>query len=272
MQNTDNTATEEIKKEIEQIVTEAVEKKESTPEIAEQETPEQINWRIVRKNIEEKKAKEAEEKLKLEEARKAAREDQYKKDQQIAELTTMVSKLMSQNSGAPITKEQQQQIIDELEDENIATGAEVKNFVKKFVPDLIKEALSKVEEEKQSKKAQKEKEELPQRLVKAHKDFNEVMQQENFAYLDYHYPEVSYALEKLPDSFDKWSNIYSAIKKLVPRTEHKDIKRLESNAAKPQSMTSLNSPPSSEVGFGKPLTEQEKKDNYRRLTELAAGL
>jgi hypothetical protein len=271
MQNTDTTT--EQKQELEKVVEDAVKQQQETgapePQKEEaQETPEEINWRAVRQQIKESKQREEEERKRKSEERKLDNE----KDSQIEQLTKAMSKMMESKGQAPMTNQQQQQLIDELADEDIPTGGEVKSFLSKFVPKLIRETLEKSESERRQQELENEQKNLPNAIKKRHADFLDVVQEENLAYLNYHYPDVANALDSLPDNINKWTSVYNTVKKLVPISNRRDADTVERNMQKPQAVSMSSAPQATEKGYGKTLTQAEKKVNYERLQELARGI
>lgn len=122
--------------------------------------------------------------------------------------------------------------------------------------------------------AEREAIEYPNRLAKDYPDFHHVISQENRDYLDYHYPEISRPLSRLQDGYDKWSDIYHAIKKLVPNslTAKKELAKAEINQAKPKSssMPTLAQPapaPGSHI-----LSEERKAANWARMQQFMKGV
>jgi len=114
--------------------------------------------------------------------------------------------------------------------------------------------------------------ELPQRLAQTYVDFKDVCNQENLDYLEYHHPEIAAAFEAMPDGFNKWSNVYKAIKKLTPNPKSNvDQKKAEKNFSKPQSMsvggvtqTSDEAPHS--------IDSKQRAANWSRMQRVIKGL
>jgi len=279
VENTDNTAVEEKKEtaSIEVAVQEAVEQQkiegapDAPPKNEEQSqeelTPEEINWRKFRQKRNEDR-KNAEEAHKTAEV---AQNQSKQKDEQIAALTTAIDNMLESKGKQSMTQSEQDKMISDLVDEDIPTGGEVKGFLKKFVPELIKDVLNKNKEEERQRQSDRERKEMPNNLQKRHTDFKEIVHQENLDYLDYHYPDIAGALAHLPEGVEKWSSIYNTVKKLVPNVGKGDARRLDQNSQKPQAMTSTSASPSEEKGHGKYLSPAEKSANYKRLIELSRG-
>lgn len=104
----------------------------------------------------------------------------------------------------------------------------------------VQAAIAKKEAEYERMRVELEQREYPQRLKQSYPDFNQTISQENLDYLDYHFPEVSRPLQRLQEGFDKWEDIYRAVKKFVPNntTVKKDAARADANSNKPKSISS----------------------------------
>ena len=102
----------------------------------------------------------------------------------------------------------------------------------------VNEAIAEKEKKNEEARKEREQQEFPQRLVSTFTDFDKVCSTENLDYLEYHYPEVAAPYKHLPEGFDKWAQIYKAVKRFVPNPESgKDQKKAEKNFNKPQSMS-----------------------------------
>ena len=135
-------------------------------------------------------------------------------------------------------------------------------------------ALAAKEQENQRLKQEQERQEYPQKLQQNYPDLNQVLSQENLDYLDYHFPEVSRPMQRLQDGYDKWSDIYHAVKKFVPNHAgaRKDAAKAESNFNKPKSMSATGmsqteSQPSSSI-----LTQEKRDANWARMQKLLKGV
>ena len=235
------TTTEEIKKPetvIAQPQTQP-EKKENdkTPET--QETQEQINWKKFREVREkERKAKE--------EAERRAKEKEEETQALKAALEAVLNKPQAN---------QTQELSDEDEIEK-----------------KIQEAIKKNDEQKDRQRRERERSEEPVKIRQTFPDFDKICSTDNVDYLEYHHPETFAALKSMPDSFEKWTKVYNAIKRYIPNTEAaKDAKRAEANLKKPQSMSSGLA----QTGDQSPimaLTEERKRDNWVRMQRKIKGL
>lgn len=120
---------------------------------------------------------------------------------------------------------------------------------------------------------QREQQEYPQRLQQSYPDFNAVINPENLDYLEFHYPEVARPLKRLGDGYDKWADIYMAIKKFVPNhsTARKENAKADANFAKPKSMSSMGTTQDGKPAGGK-LTEDQKTANWARMQKTLKGV
>jgi hypothetical protein len=112
----------------------------------------------------------------------------------------------------------------------------------------VQAAISQREAAYDKARKEREQQEYPNRLIQTYPDFNSMISPENLDYLDYHYPEVSRPLKRLPDDFDKWSDIYKALKKFIPNStsSKKEAAKADANFAKPKSMSTMNETPRGE--------------------------
>ena len=214
----------------------------TTPENVkpEQENIQDVNWRQFReaRERERKQREEAEKKAKEKEAEAAA----FK-----AALDAMV------NKPAPSHEH-----VEESEQERI----------RKEVERII--ASEKAKDEKVRK--EREHQEMPQKLATVYSDFNRVCTAENIDYLEYHYPEIAEAYKHMPDSFDKWSNVYKSIKRFVPNTDSKkDQARVDKNFSKPQA---ISRPGATPTGDNAPifLDDKKRQDNWKRMQRVMKGV
>lgn len=141
--------------------------------------------------------------------------------------------------------------------------------IDKRVEAIIKEREIKSEQERKVREHQ----ELPFKLKQIYSDFDKVCNTENLDYLEYHHEEAAAALAALPDSIEKWSKIYKAIKKYVPNSDSKhDQLRAEKNLQKPGS---ISSPGNTHGGNAMPaarLDEARKSSNWERMQRTLKGL
>jgi hypothetical protein len=215
----------------------------------EPESGENINW----KKFREQREKERKEKLAIE-------EDNRKKAEEVAALKAAMEAVLNKPAAsAPINADYS---------ENITEEQNIQNQVKKAVA----EALESERREREKERLERERAEFPQRIAAAFPDFQEVCSSENIDYLEYHYPEVAAAFKGLPDSFDKWANIYKAVKRFIPNSKsNKDAAKAEKNFNKPQSMSIPGLTP---TGDSAPinLDEKRRQDNWQRMQRIMKGV
>lgn len=210
-----------------------------------EETQEQINWKKFREQREiERKQKEAAEKRAAE------------KEAEAAALKAAMDAVLNKSSTNSI-ESSRNQYEEESEDERINKKVEA--------------ALAQKERQYQEQKRQKEQAELPQKLASTYKDFNQVCSSENLDYLEYHYPEVARAFRNQPDGFEKWADIYSAVKRFVPNIDNKkEHAKAEKNFNKPQSMAVSGA---TQTGDSAPvhLDDKRRSDNWARMQRVMKG-
>ncbi len=214
----------------------------TTPEAVkpEQENIQDVNWRQFRESREKdrKQREDAEKRAQEKEAEAAA----FK-----AALDAMVNK-----------PTQSYEHTEETEQDRIRKEVE--------------KALKAEKEHEDKKRVAREHQEMPQKLATVYNDFNRVCTSENIDYLEYHYPEVAEAYKHMPDSFDKWSNVYKAIKRFVPNTDSKkDQARVDKNFSKPQA---ISKPGATPTGDNAPifLDDKRRQDNWKRMQRVMKGV
>jgi len=186
-----------------------------------QEDPgqEDPNWRAFR---EARKKDRAEREI----AEKRAAE----KEAEVAALKAAMEAAFSKSAPTPQAYQQYYGQIPDQQEESEDERIEKK----------VQLAIASREAASEKARIEREHQEYPNRLMQTYPDFNHTISQDNLDYLDYHYPEVSRPLQRLHDGFDKWSDIYQAIKKFVPNstTSKKESARADINQNKPKSMSS----------------------------------
>ena len=86
---------------------------------------------------------------------------------------------------------------------------------------------------------------------------------------------MSRPLQRLPDDYDKWADIYHAVKKFVPNHSgaKREAQRAEQNQLKPKSMSSTTiTPPGEPSRESWQEIEQRRAANYARMQKLIKGL
>jgi|ERR1700690_558574 len=199
------------------------------------------------------------------EARKKDRAEKEEAQRRLAEKEAEASALKAAMEAAfsksPVSNQQQNNNYYQENEESEDARIEKK----------VQAAIAAKEQQYERERIEREQREYPQRLVKSYPDFNNVISQENLDYLDYHYPEISRPLNRLHDGYDKWSDIYHAIKKLIPNqgSAKKEAARADANFNKPKSISSpaLTQTGGESYGSAK-LSEERKKANWERMQKM----
>lgn len=252
--NQENIDANASKQPVKQNITQEQETSINTPENNGSEIKEDPNWRAFR---EARKKDRAE--------REAAERRASEKEAEIAALKTAMEAAFSKSGPSPQAYQQYYGNTvyesEETEDQKIE---------KKVL------ALLQAKEEQSRREAQqREQAEYPNRIYKDFPDFNNVVSQENLDYLDFQYPEVSRPLQRLSEGYDKWSDIYHAIKKLIPNhsTAKKEAIRAEMNNQKPRSISSSSITQSGQSSMNTfQEMEQKRADNWQRMQRIMKGL
>jgi hypothetical protein len=217
---------------------------QSTPETiqaqASPDTQEQINWRKFRE------VRETERKAAEENAKSAAKSQ--------AEATALKAAMEALLNKPQPQQQHQQNAEDMTEDERIEHK--------------IEQRMQAREKEYQQQRMQRDKEDAPNKLVREYKDFHQVCTQENMDYMMYHYPEVANAFNGREDNFEKWSDIYKAVKRFIPNPDSKkDSAKAERNFNKPQSMAVPGATQTGDVAPQK-LDAKRRADNWERMQRV----
>jgi hypothetical protein len=139
----------------------------------------------------------------------------------------------------------------------------------------VNELLEKKEKQYAKQRQEQEQSELPNKLKRDFPDFDKVCSQENLDYLDYHYPEVSRPLDRLPQGYDKWHDIYHAVKKLIPNQANikKDMMKADMNMNRPKSISSATQTPPGETSRQSwQEVEQRRAANWDRMQKILKGV
>jgi hypothetical protein len=194
--------------------------------------------------------------------REAAEKRAAEKEAEAAALKAALEATFSAKSITPSAYQQHQYV--ELTEENEDQKIEKK----------VNAIIAQREAIAERTRMEREMQEYPTRLARDLPDFHHVISQENRDYLDYHYPEIARPLGRLQDGYDKWHDIYHAIKKLVPNntTAKKELAKADINQNKPRSISSPTlaqpSPPTS----AHILSEERKAANWARMQASLKGV
>ena len=237
-------------------------KKIETPEQTSQptketETTEDPNWKAFR---EARKKDRAE--------REAAEKRAAEKEQEIAALKAAMEAAFTAKSAPTPQAYNQYYGINQGYDQTEETQDEI-------IDRKVNQLLAKKEEQYKKEQYEYEQREYPNRLKKDYPDFGQVCSQENLDYLDFHYPEVSRPLQRLNEGYDKWHDIYYAVKKFIPNhsTAKKEAIRAEINSNKPRSMSSSGpSPTGDKVPSSWQEAEAKRAENWARMQRIMKGV
>lgn len=153
------------------------------------------------------------------------------------------------------------------------TGFEEEETEDQRIQKKVDAALLKERARYEQERIAREQAEAPERLRKACPDFNVVCSEANIDYLEFHYPEVANAFSRVPDSVEKWQDIYRAVKRFVPQSDQKkEDKRLQQNQMKPQSINAPTTLQGSTSKGAPVLTEQQRAANWERMQKTLKGL
>lgn len=217
-----------------------------------EETPEQINWRKFRETREqERKAAERRIAEERERAEKASAEAKALKE--------AIDAIISRDSGSG-------------SESDTGDGRESDRDDSERIAKLVRDTIAKQEQERERERAEREKKEWPQKIIRDLPDFDKVCTTENLDYLEFHHPEIAAPFKELPDGYNKWKNIYSVIKKMIPNAiSSKDERRMEKNLAKPRSISSPGLPTG---GEGAPyfMDDARKRSNWQRMQKVMKGI
>lgn len=202
------------------------------------------------------------------EARKKDRADKEAAENRAAEKEAEAAALKAAMEAA-FAKQNKYQYDRQNDYQNDREETEDERIEKK-----VQAAIAAREAASEKARLEREQQEYPNKLVQSYPDFNHTISQDNLDYLDFHYPEVSRPLQRLQDGFDKWSDIYKAIKKFVPNntTSKKDAARADINFSKPKSMSSSSiTQPGEPMGSAR-LTEEKRASNWERMQRILKGV
>jgi hypothetical protein len=200
------------------------------------------------------------------EQREAAERRAAEKEAEAAALKAAMEAAFTKNSPSPQAYQQyystnQTETPEETEEQRIERK--------------VNELLEKKEKLFAQQQKERELQELPNRLKSQFPDFDKVCSQDNLDYLDYHFPEISRPLDRLPQGYDKWHDIYHAVKKLIPNQANikKDMARADMNMNKPKSISSVTQTPTGEPSRQSwQEMEQKRAANWERMQRLMKGV
>lgn len=187
--------------------------------------------------------------------REAAERRAAEKEAEAAALKAAMEAAFSKQS--PATPQYERDEEGETEDERIEKK--------------VQAALAAREAEFESNRQQQEQREYPKKLRRDFPDFDQYVNAETLDYFEYHYPEIAEPLKRHSDSYEKWSDIYRAVKRFIPNAgsaAQKEAQKAAQNLQKPKSISSAGvSAPGEATGSAR-LSEERKQANWERMQKL----
>ncbi len=193
--------------------------------------------------------------------REAAEKRAADKEAEVAALKAAMEAAFAKGSPAP----QQQQYDYQYQQEETE-----EDRIKRLVEDQISKRDAILARER----AEREQREYPDRLVRSYPDFNNTITPENLDYLEFHHPEVARPLKRLGDDYDKWSDVYHAIKKFVPNATNakRESARADANFNKPRSMSNTGLTQDTQAPVSTRLSEERRAENWARMQRISKGV
>lgn len=218
------------------------------PQESKDETKEDPNWKAFREARKQ-------DRLQRELAEKKAAE----KEAEVAALKAAMEAAFTKNQSPPQYQN----------DYNHDEETEDQRIEKK-----VQAAITQREAVLEKQRHERDRQELPQRLLQAFPDYNQVVNEENGAYLEYHHPELYRSILRQPENFDTCSDIYKLVKKYIPNSTNArmDAAKAENNFSKPKSMSSTALTQTGEAMGGARLTEERRAANWERMQRQLRGL
>ena len=223
----------------------------ATPQpVQQEEVREDPNWKAVRELRKKERAeREAIEKRAAEETQRA---DAMAKALEVALGKTTFNQNAQQNYAAYPEEETEDQRLEKK----------------------LNAMLAQREVQYQKDREAREAAEVPKRLRQMHADYDQVVNEDNGAYLEYHHPEIYQSLIKLPETIENCTNIYKIVKKLVPNSTgaKKDEIKAENNFNKPRSTSTASVTQGGESGSSAIISEEKRAANWARMQKTLRGL
>jgi hypothetical protein len=222
---------------------------QTAPQAAEapkEETQEDPNWRAFREaRKQDRLQREAAEKLAAQKAEEAAA------------LKAAMDALLNKPQNQPQYQQQP------------GYGYQDEETEEQRIERKVLETIEKREAIYEQQRREREHQEYPQRLQRDFSDFNNIVSSDNLDYLEYHYPEIAGPLKRAQDGYDKWSDIYKAVKRFVPNTNHKkEASRAEANFNKPKSMSTTQLTERGDNINPVRIDEAKKQANWERMQRI----
>lgn len=221
---------------------------ENISKVVQEESEQDKNWKKWREN----RQKEREEAAKESEARIKAEKEAQALRQALEAVVNKTSRTSSNESN------------DNGNDEETEESR---------IERKVKAAMAAREIEYQRQREEQELKEYPTKLNKTYNDFQQVCSAENLDYLEFHHPELAKSFAHRKDGFEKWSDIYNAVKRYVPNTNsQRDANKAEKNLQKPQSLSHSSLSSSGTPSSPHIISEKKRAENWARMQRTLKGL
>lgn len=231
-------------------------KEQSSQNPSAEGTVEDPNWRAFR---EARKKDRAE--------KEAAEKRAAEKEQEVAALKAAMEAAFSKSAPSPQAYQEYYGTNQGYDQHEETEDQRIEKKVNKL--------LAEKEDQYRREQVEHERREYPNRLSKDFPDFGHVCSQENLDYLDFHYPEVSRPLQRLNEGYDKWHDIYHAVKKFIPNhsTAKKEALRADINSNKPRSISSSGPSPTGTKSMESwQEAEARRAENWARMQRTLKGV
>lgn len=233
------TTTEDVKdQEVKQDVADTPKEPEQTKE---PEDEAEKNWRAVRE-----KRKEDE----------IIRKEQTKKIEEQQEMLKAMEALLSKQNQPAQPQNQSEE--EEIHPEEWVTG------------EKLQKILEKDRKERDKLRQQEEQRQTQQRIKSSFPDMDQVLSQDNLAYLEYHEPEIAAGIAQIQDPYLQVANAYKTVKRLVPQVTDQDRKKMERTQNTPGSLSDPRVTSGSAQGTQgnyrpNKLSQQQKSELYKDM-------
>lgn len=243
-----------------------------SPEIKGEEVlpQEKVETNVVKEQVETKVSEKPQEESKEDPNWKAFREA---RKQDRIQKEAAEKRAAEKEAEALALKAAMEAILNKPTTNSVANGYQEDETEDQRIEKKVQQAIAQREAQYEQQRQQREQQEYPLRLQEHFPDFQQTIASENLDYLDYHFPEVASPLKRLPDGYEKWRDIYKAIKKFIPnQNAKKDTARADANFNKPKSISSTGLTQGGEALPSYILSEERKAANWARMEKARKGL
>lgn len=138
----------------------------------------------------------------------------------------------------------------------------------------VQAAISARDAINKKERIEREKKELPEKLMKSFPDYYQVVNEENGAYLEYHHPEIYRSILSRIENFETCLDTYNLVKKYVPgaASAKRDAIKADNNFNKPKSISSTGITQPGEAMSASLVTQEKKAANWERMQRILKGV